>query len=121
MPTETVYGLGGNAYSKKAVKKIFKLKGRPKLNPLIIHYHSLKDANKDVIMNKYVNQLYKQFCPGPLTFVLKRKKTSKVNQIACANLKTIAIRFPKNKIVRTILKKTGFPLAMPVQTTNEPN
>ncbi len=113
LPTETVYGLGGNAYSKKAVKKIFKLKGRPKLNPLIIHYHSLKDANKDVIMNKYVNQLYKQFCPGPLTFVLKRKKTSKVNQIACANLKTIAIRFPKNKIVRTILKKTGFPLAMP--------
>ena len=113
LPTETVYGLGGNAYSKKAVKKIFKLKGRPKLNPLIIHYHSLKDANKDVIMNKYVNQLYKQFCPGPLTFVLKRKKTSKVNQIACAKLKTIAIRFPKNKIVRTILKKTGFPLAMP--------
>ena len=113
LPTETVYGLGGNAYSKKAVKKIFKLKGRPKLNPLIIHYHSLKDANKDVIMNKYANQLYKQFCPGPLTFVLKRKKTSKVNQIACAKLKTIAIRFPKNKIVRTILKKTGFPLAMP--------
>jgi len=113
LPTETVYGLGGNAYSKKAVKKIFKLKGRPKFNPLIIHYHSIKDADKDVLMNKYFKQLYKQFCPGPLTFILNRKKTSKVNQIACAKLKTIAIRFPKNKIVRTILKRTGFPLAMP--------
>ena len=113
LPTETVYGVGGNAYSKKAVNKIFKLKGRPKFNPLIIHYRSLEDADKDVVMNKYVKKLYKQFCPGPLTFVLKRKKTSKVNQMACAKLKTIAIRFPKNKIVRTILKRTGFPLAMP--------
>ena len=113
LPTETVYGLGGNAYSKKAVKKIFKLKGRPKFNPLIIHYRSLKDAHRDVFMNKYFKQLYKQFCPGPLTFVLNRKKTSKINQTACAKLKTIAIRFPQNKIVRTILKRTGFPLAMP--------
>ena len=113
LPTETVYGVGGNAYSKKAVNKIFKLKGRPKFNPLIIHYRSLEDADQDVVMNKYVKQLYKQFCPGPLTFVLKRKKTSKVNQMACAKLKTIAIRFPKNKIVRTILKRTDFPLAMP--------
>ena len=51
LPTETVYGLGGNAYSKKAVKKIFKLKGRPQFNPLIIHYHNIKDT-------QYLNCLY---------------------------------------------------------------
>ena len=52
IPTETVYGLAGNAYSKKAVKNIFKLKKRPKKNPLIIHYFKIKDAEKDVILNK---------------------------------------------------------------------
>ena len=51
LPTETVYGLAGNAYSEKAVKKIYKLKNRPKKNPLIIHYLNLKDAEKDVIFN----------------------------------------------------------------------
>jgi L-threonylcarbamoyladenylate synthase len=113
LPTETVYGLGGNAYSEKAVKKIFQLKGRPKFNPLIIHYHNIKDAEKDVWLNKNVEKLYKYFCPGPITFVLRRKKTSKISRIACAKLKTIAIRFPENRITRSILKKTRFPLAMP--------
>jgi len=113
LPTETVYGLGGNAYSKKAVRKIFKLKRRPQFNPLIIHYHNIKDAQKDVVTNKYFEKLYKLFCPGPITFVLKRKSTSKISRYACANLKTVAIRFPKNKTTRAILKKTDFPLAMP--------
>ena len=113
LPTETVYGLGGNAYSKKAIKKIFKLKGRPRSNPLIIHYHNIKDTQKDVVTSKYFEKLYKLFCPGPITFVLKRKSSSKISSYACANLKTVAIRFPKNKIAKTVLKKTGFPLAMP--------
>ena len=113
LPTETVYGLGGNAYSKKAVKKIFKLKGRPQHNPLIIHYHNIKDAQNDVVTNKYFEKLYKLFCPGPITFVLKRKNTSRISRYACANLKTIAIRFPNNKTARAILRKTNFPLAMP--------
>ena len=113
LPTETVYGLGGNAYSKKAVRKIFKLKGRPQFNPLIIHYHNIKDAQKDVVTNKYFDKLYKLLCPGPITFVLKRKSTSKITRYACANLKTVAIRFPKNKATRAILRKTNFPLAMP--------
>ena len=113
LPTETVYGLGGNAYSKKAVRKIFELKGRPQFNPLIIHYHNIKDAQKDVVTNKYFEKLYKLFCPGPITFVLKRKSTSKISRYACANLKTVAIRFPKNKATRAILRKTNFPLAMP--------
>ena len=113
LPTETVYGLGGNAYSKRAVKKIFKLKGRPRFNPLIVHYHNIKDAEKDVMINKYVKKLYKKFCPGPITFVLKKKFNSKITSIACAKLDTVAIRFPKHKIIKNLLKKIDFPLAMP--------
>ena len=67
LPTETVYGLGGNAYSKKSIQKIFKLKGRPQTNPLIIHYYNINHAFDDVVLNKYFNKLYKKFCPGPIT------------------------------------------------------
>ena len=113
LPTETVYGLAGNAYSKKAIDKIYKLKKRPKTNPLIIHYLNIKSLNKDVILNENFFKLYKKFCPGPITFVLKKSKNSKIISSAAANLKTVAIRFPKHKVIRTILKSINFPLAMP--------
>ncbi len=113
LPTETVYGLAGNAYSKTAVKKIFKLKKRSSKNPLIIHYQSINDTKKDVVLNNEFLKLYKKFCPGPITFVLKKKKKSKISLLATANLNTVAIRFPKNKIINAILKLTNFPLAMP--------
>lgn len=113
LPTETVYGLAGNAYSGKAVKKIFKLKKRPHFNPLIVHYYSYKEANKDVILDKTFFKLYKKFCPGPLTFIMKKNTKSKINSLVTANLNTIAIRFPSNRIVKTILKLLNFPLAMP--------
>ena len=113
LPTETVYGLAGNAYSKKAIEKIFKLKNRPKINPLIVHYNSLKDAKKDVVLNKNFNKLYKKFCPGPLTFILKKNTKSKVHSMVTANLDTVAIRFPSNRVIKTILKFLDFPLAMP--------
>ncbi len=113
IPTETVYGLAGNAYSKKAVKNIFKIKNRPKKNPLIIHYHDVADAKKDVLLNKNFFLLYKKFCPGPLTFILRKNKNSKISPFATSNLKTVAIRFPKNKIIRSVLKLIKFPLAMP--------
>ena len=113
LPTETVYGLGGNAYSNKAIKKIFNLKKRPKNNPLIIHYFGLKNLEKDVILNKNFLKLYKKFCPGAITFVLKKNKKSEISSLATANLDTVAIRFPKHKIIRSILKSLNFPLAMP--------
>ncbi len=113
LPTETVYGLAGNAYSKKAIKRIFKLKKRPRKNPLIIHYYEIKDAKKDVVLNKNFFKLYKKFCPGPITFVLKKNKTSKISSFASANLDTVAVRFPDHKVIRTILKSINFPLAMP--------
>ena len=70
IPTETVYGLAGNAYSNKSIKKIFKLKRRPFLNPLIIHFKSLKVLKNDVVLNKNFIKLYKTLCPGPITFIL---------------------------------------------------
>ena len=113
LPTETVYGLGGNAYSETSVKKIFELKGRPKLNPLIIHYYNIERAVNDIIINKNFLKLYKKFCPGPITFVVKKRSNSKINPIACAKLNTVAVRFPKHTVIKNLLKKINFPLAMP--------
>ncbi len=113
LPTETVYGLAGNAYSKRSIKKIYKLKKRPKINPLIVHYLNYEDAEQDVFFNQNFFKLYKKFCPGPITFVLKKRKRSKIVSSATANLNTVAIRFPNHRIVRAVLKKIHFPLAMP--------
>jgi len=113
LPTETVYGLAGNAYSKEAVAKIFKLKGRPKLNPLIVHYYNIEHASNDVIFNNYFRKLYKKLCPGPITFILNKNKNSKIHPLVSAKLETIAIRFPEHKLIRSILKKITYPLAMP--------
>ena len=113
VPTETVYGLAGNAYSKEAVKKIYFLKKRPFKNPLIIHYFNLNQLKNDVELNKNFYKLFKKFCPGPITFVLKKKKNSLLANIATANLKTVAVRIPNNKTIRRILKSLNFPLAIP--------
>ena len=74
IPTETVYGLAGNAYSDIAASKIFKLKKRIKKNPLIVHYYNLDLLDKDCHINSMFIKLYKKFCPGPITFILKKKK-----------------------------------------------
>ena len=113
VPTETVYGLAGNAYSNKSVKRIYGLKKRPKKNPLIIHYYNLDLLKKDAKYDKNFLKLYKKFSPGPLTYILKKRKSSKVSKFANAKLKTIAVRFPKNKVIRSLLKKLSFPLAIP--------
>ena len=113
VPTETVYGLAGNAYSSKAIKKIYFLKKRPYKNPLIIHYFSLEQLKKDVELNNSFFKLYKKFSPGPITFVLKKKKNSPLSNIATGKLNTVAVRFPKNKILVRILKSLNFPLAIP--------
>ena len=113
IPTETVYGLAGNAYSDIAVKKIFSLKKRPRNNPLIVHYHSLFQLENDCILNKDFFLLYKKFCPGPLTFVLKLKKKSKISKFVTNNKKTLAIRFPKQRLIRKLIKNLDYPLAAP--------
>ena len=113
IPTETVYGLAANAYSNKAVKKIFSFKNRPLKNPLIVHYYKLEDLKRDCILNSNFYKLYKKFCPGPLTFVLYKKNNSKISRFVNNNKKTLAVRFPKNKIAKNLLAKLNFPLAAP--------
>jgi len=113
IPTETVYGLAANAYSDSAVKKIYKLKKRPKYNPSIVHYSNLEQLKNDCILNKNFFILYKKFCPGPITFILKLKKNSKISKNVTNNKKTLAIRFPKHTLVRKLLKKINYPLAAP--------
>jgi L-threonylcarbamoyladenylate synthase len=113
VPTETVYGLAGNAYSSKAVKKIYLLKKRPYKNPLIVHYYNLEQLKKDAKLNNNFLKLYKKFCPGPITFVLNKNKKSLLSRVATSNINTVAVRFPKNKILKKILKYLDFPLAIP--------
>ena len=113
VPTETVYGLAANAYSTTAVKKIFKLKKRPKSNPLIVHYSGLSELKKDCLVYDKFLKLYRKFCPGPITFVLELKKNSKISKIVTNNNKTLAVRFPKHKILKDLLKILNYPLAAP--------
>jgi len=113
IPTETVYGLAANAYSNKAVKKIYTLKKRPKNNPSIVHYSSLKQLKKDCLLNKNFFILYKKFCPGPITFILKLKKKSCISKFVTNKKLTLAVRFPKNKITQKLLKILNYPLAAP--------
>ena len=113
IPTETVYGLAGNAYSDKACKKIFKLKKRPKNNPLIVHYHNYQNLKKDCIFNNNFIKLYKKFCPGPITFILDLKKDSRISKFVTNNKETLAVRFPKHPVTRNLLKKLNYPLAAP--------
>ncbi len=113
IPTETVYGIAGNAYSDTACKKIFRLKKRPANNPLIIHYYNLKKLKSDCDFNDDFLKLYKRFCPGPITFVLNQKKTSKISKVATNKKNTLAVRFPKHPIARNLLKHLKFPIAAP--------
>jgi L-threonylcarbamoyladenylate synthase len=80
---------------------------------LIIHYLNLEQLKNDVELNTDFYKLYKKFCPGPITFVLKKKKNSLLPGIATANLKTVAVRVPRNRTIRKILKSLNFPLAIP--------
>ena len=113
VPTETVYGLAGNAYSDSTVKKIFKLKKRPANNPLIVHYYNLKGLEEDCIINEDFKKLYNKFSPGPITYVLKLKKNSKISKFVTNNKNTVAIRFPKHPLLRRLLKILNYPLAAP--------
>ena len=113
IPTETVYGLAANAYSAKATLKIFRLKKRSKKNPLIVHYYNLKMLKNDCELNNNFFKLYKKFCPGPITFVLKLKKKSKISTNVTNNKKTLAVRFPKHYTIRRLLKSLKYPLAAP--------
>ena len=113
VPTETVYGLAGNAYSDIAVKKIFKLKKRPVNNPLIVHYYNVNKLKQDCHINDNFIKLFNKFSPGPITFILKLKKDSKISNFVTNKQKTLAVRFPKHLLFRKLLKNLNYPLAAP--------
>ena len=113
VPTETVYGLAGNAYSNIAVKKIFKLKKRPVNNPLIVHYYDINKLKQDCHINDNFIKLFNKFSPGPVTFILKLKKDSKISNFVTNKQKTLAVRFPKHLLFRKLLKNLNYPLAAP--------
>lgn len=111
-PTETVYGLGGLATSDEAVDKIFKAKGRPSDNPLIVHVHKEYDLSKLVHVDfQYVYDLIKAFMPGPLTLVLKSKGT--VSKKVSCGLDTLAVRIPAHEGCQEFLKTLDLPIAAP--------
>ncbi len=112
-PTETVYGLGANAYCADAVIKIFKTKNRPLFNPLIVHYANFESCFKDVKVTKTAQILANAFLPGPLTLVLERTDDSKITELCSNGLKSQAIRVPNNKYTRQLISLLNFPLAGP--------
>ena len=113
VPTETVYGLAANAYVDSAVKKVFKLKKRPKNNPLIVHYQGIDSLKKDCLINENFIKLYKKFSPGPITYILRLKKNSKISKNVTNNQKNLAVRFPKHVLFKNLLKELDYPLAAP--------
>ena len=112
IPTETVYGLAANAYSDSAIKKIFILKKRPKNNPLIVHYLDIDSLEKDCVINDNFIKLYRRFSPGPITYILRLKK-SKISKNVTNKQKNLAVRFPSHKIFKKLLKQLKYPLAAP--------
>ena len=112
LPTETVYGLAGNIYSEKAVRKIFEMKQRPFFNPLIVHIRSLDDLPKvalDIPDEAY--QLAEAFWPGPLTLVLNRQ--ANIPDLITAGKNTVAVRVPNHPLALALLEALDFPLAAP--------
>jgi L-threonylcarbamoyladenylate synthase len=115
-PTETVYGLGANAFDVAAVKKIFEAKGRPSDNPLIVHIGGVNDlerlvSDKDLNQNELAAKLVKAFWPGPLTLIFK--KSDLIPDEVTAGQDTVAVRFPKNKIALDFINECGVPIAAP--------
>ena len=105
--------LAANAYVDSAVKKIFNLKKRPKNNPLIVHYLNIDHLQRDCLINDNFIKLYNKFSPGPITYILKLKKNSKISQNVTNKEKNLAVRFPKHKVFKELLKQLDYPLAAP--------
>jgi len=112
-PTETVYGLGGDATNEQAIAAIYAAKGRPSFNPLIAHIASLDGIEKLVRWDSRASLCAKHFWPGPLTLVLPRAPGSPIALLASAGLDSIAIRFPNHPIAQALIRQAGCPLAAP--------
>ena len=112
-PTETVYGLGGDATNERAVAEIFAAKGRPRFNPLIVHVPGLAEAEALAVFDDRAQRTAGRFWPGPLTLVLRRRGDSGLSLLASAGLDTVAIRAPAHKVAQALLRETRRPIAAP--------
>jgi L-threonylcarbamoyladenylate synthase len=112
-PTETVYGLGGDARNGAAVAGIFAAKGRPQFNPLICHFPGSDAAFEEVRADDRARELARRFWPGPLTLVLPRRPTCRVDLLAGAGLDTLAVRVPAHPLALDLLLRAGTPIAAP--------
>lgn len=116
-PTETVYGLGADALNETAVKNIYKAKGRPSDNPLIVHVADKKDIAPLVKeITPKAQALIDAFFPAPLTIILN--KSEKVGKVVSGGLDTVAVRMPENEIARKVIKASGCPIAAPSANTS---
>jgi len=111
VPTETVYGLAADALNPAACRAIFRAKGRPSTDPLIVHVRSLTQAAAVAVLNPAVKKLASAFWPGPLTLVLPKRAC--VPAIVTAGLDSVAVRLPRHPLLRTLLRLSGRPLAAP--------
>ena len=112
IPTETVYGLAGNALNTSTVEKIYQIKNRPLKNPLILHLGDTSELNKYVKnIPALAEKLVEHFCPGPLTLLLPKKDI--IPDIVTAGLQNAAVRFPNHPTALALLRKLSFPLAAP--------
>jgi len=112
-PTETVYGLGGDATNDRAVAAIFAAKGRPNFNPLIVHVAEIGAAEPLAEFDDRARDLVRRFWPGPLTLVLKRSVACSISRLASAGLDTVALRAPAHPLAQALLRTVGRPLAAP--------
>lgn len=112
-PTETVYGLGADATSERAVAAIYAAKRRPRFNPLIVHVADLRSARRLAIFDARAERLVRHFWPGPLTLVLKRRPGARLARHLGPALPTVAIRMPANAVALALIRRVGRPLAAP--------
>ncbi len=112
-PTETVYGLGGDATNDRAVAAIFAAKGRPSFNPLIVHVSNTSAAAQHAELSAKAQAIARRFWPGPLTLVLPRRRDCRISLLATAGLDSVALRVPAHNIAQTLLMMAGVPLAAP--------
>ena len=113
VPTETVYGLAGDATSGEAVAAIYTAKGRPSFNPLIVHVGSIASAETVALLSPIAHRLATAFWPGPLTMVLPRVSGAPIAGLVTAGLETIAVRIPAHPVMRALIEAVGRPLAAP--------
>ena len=113
LPTETVYGLAARSDSAAAVAGIYRAKGRPDFNPLIVHVASLAESERLACLDDRARALADAFWPGPLTMVLPLRDGAPVAPAVTAGLPTIALRMPAHPLMRTVLAEAGVPLAAP--------